>query len=144
MGWWSNLDKSSSGYDGCWQTVIMGHYMWSKLDKSWFALGVVVKWSKVLIAIPLPLMVWSTLALGTYQLRFVSGVFLVIFSFVHFISLYSLSGLHAFRKPLLYNMYLFNLWIANHILIIIIIIIIMIIKMVAGRLSSWPAYDDPS
>ncbi len=40
-----------------------------------------------------------------------------IFSFVHFISLYTLGGLRAFRKPLPY-MYLFNLWIANHILII--------------------------
>ncbi len=48
-----------------------------------------------------------------YQLRFVSCVFRVIFSFVHFISLYTLGGLHVFRKPLPYNMYLFNLRIAN-------------------------------
>ncbi len=41
----------------------------------------------------------------------------VIFSFVHFIALYTLGGMHAFRKPLPYNMYLFNLRIANHILI---------------------------
>ncbi len=47
-------------------------------------LGVVAEWSKVLIAVPWPLMVWSTLALGTYQLRFVSWVFHVIFSFCTF------------------------------------------------------------
>ncbi len=58
-----------------------------------------------------------TTALGTYQLRLVSWVFHVIFSFVHFISLYTLGGLRAFRNPLPYNMYLFNLSIANHILI---------------------------
>ncbi len=62
-------------------------------------------------------MVWSTLALATYQLRFVSMVFHVIFSFVHFISLYTLGGLRAFTKPLPYNMYLFKLRMANHILI---------------------------
>ncbi len=81
------------------------------------ALGVVAKWSKVLTAVPWPLMVWSTLALGTYQFKFVSWVFHVIFSFVHFISLYTLGGLHAFRKPLPYNIYLFNLRMANYILI---------------------------
>ncbi len=32
-------------------------------------------------------------------------------------SLYTMGGLRAFRKPLPYNMYLFNLRIANHILI---------------------------
>ncbi len=63
-------------------------------------LGVVAEWSKVLTEGPWPFMVWSTLALGTYQLRFVSRVFHVIFSFVHFISLYTLGGLRAFRKPL--------------------------------------------
>ncbi len=83
-----------------------------------YALGVVAKWSKVLKAVPLPFMVWSTLALGAYQLRFLSWVFHVIFSFVHFISVYTLGGLRAFRKPLLYNIYVFNLRIANHILII--------------------------
>ncbi len=72
-----------------------------------FALGVVAEWSKVLTAVPWALMVWSTLALGTYQLRFVSWVFHVIFSFVHFISLHTLGGLRAFRKPLPYNMYLY-------------------------------------
>ncbi len=82
-----------------------------------YAFGVVAEWSKVLTAVPWPLMVWSILALGTYQLRFVSRVFRVIFSFVLFISLYTLGGLRAFRKPLPYNMYLFNLRIANHILI---------------------------
>ncbi len=81
------------------------------------ALGVVTEWSKVLSAIPLPLMVWFTLALGTYQFRFVSWVFHDIFSFVHFISLYTVGGLRAFRKSFPYNMYLFNLQIANHILI---------------------------
>ncbi len=81
------------------------------------ALGVVAEWSKLLTAVPWLFMVWSTLALGTYQLRFVSSVFHVIFSFVHFISLYTLGDLCAFRKPLPDNMYLFNLWIANHILI---------------------------
>ncbi len=80
-------------------------------------LGVVGEWSKMLTAVPSPLMVWSKLALGTYQLRFVSWVFHVIFSFVHFILLYTLGGLRAFRKPLPYNMYLFNLRIAMHILI---------------------------
>ncbi len=85
----------------------------------WHDLDVVPEWSKVLSAVPWPYMVWSTLALGTYQLRFVSWVFHVIFSFVHFISLYTLVGLRAYRKPLPYNMYVFNLQIANHILIII-------------------------
>ncbi len=89
-----------------------------------FVLGVVAKWCKVLTAVPC--MVWSTLALGTYQLRFVSWVFHVIFSFVHFISLYTLGGLRVFRKPLPYNMYLFNLQIANHILIIKVFLIIKI------------------
>ncbi len=82
-------------------------------------LGVVAECSKVLTTVPWPLMVWSILALGTYKLRLVSWVFHVIFSFVHFISLYTLGGLRAFRKPLLYSMYVFNLRIANHILIII-------------------------
>ncbi len=77
----------------------------------------VAEWSKMLTTVSCPFMVWSTLALGTYQLKFVSWVFHVIFSFVHFISLYTLGGLHAFRKPLPYDMYLFNLRIANHILI---------------------------
>ncbi len=81
------------------------------------ALGVVAEWSKVLIAVAWPLMVWSTLALVTYQLRFVSWMFNVIFSFVHFISFDTLGGLRTFRKHLPYNMYLFNLRIANHILI---------------------------
>ncbi len=80
-------------------------------------LGAVAKWSKVLTAVLWLLMMWSTFALGTYQLRFVSWVFHVIFSFVHFISLDTLIGLHAFRKPLPYDMYLFNFRIANHILI---------------------------
>ncbi len=80
--------------------------------------GVVAEWSKVLTAVPLPFMGSPTLALGTYYLRFISWVFHVIFSFVHFISLYTLGGLCAFRKPLPYNMYVFNLRIANHILII--------------------------
>ncbi len=44
-------------------------------------------------------MMWSTLDLGTYQLRFVSWVFHVIFSLVHFISFDTLGGLRAFRKP---------------------------------------------
>ncbi len=79
--------------------------------------GVVAEWSKVRTAVPWPFMVWSTLSLRTYQLRFISWVFHVIFSFVHFITLYTLGGLRAFRKPLPYNMYLFNLQIENHILI---------------------------
>ncbi len=44
-------------------------------------------------------MLWSTLALGTYQHRFVSWVIHIIFSFVRFISFDILGGLHAFRKP---------------------------------------------
>ncbi len=63
------------------------------------ALGVVAEWFNVLIAVPWLLMVWSTLALGTYLLRFVSWVFHIIFSFVHFISFDTLGGLRAFRKP---------------------------------------------
>ncbi len=82
-----------------------------------FVLGVVAEGSKVLTAVPRPLMVSSTLAFGTYQFRSVSWVFHVIFSFVHFISLYTLGGLHALRKPLPCNGYLFNLQITNHILI---------------------------
>ncbi len=80
------------------------------------ALGMVAKWSNVLTAVPWPLMVWSTLALSAYQLRFISWVFHVIFSFVHFISLYTLGGLCAFRKPLPYNMYLCNRQMADHII----------------------------
>ncbi len=99
-----------------------------------FALGVVAEWSKVLTADPWPFMVWSTLALGTYQLRFVSWVFHVIFSLVHFISLYTLGGLRAFRKPLPYNMYLFNLQIAYLILIKILIFVLLIA-------SSWHLYN---
>ncbi len=76
------------------------------------ALGVVAEWSKVLTAVPWPFMV----CLGHISAQ-VHILFHVIFSFVHFISLYTLGGLHAFRKPLPYNIYLFNLRIANHILI---------------------------
>ncbi len=74
-------------------------------------------WDHNMAMCPWTFMVWSTLTLSTYQLRFVSWVFHVIFSFVHFISLYTLGDMRAFRKPLPYNMYLFNLQIANHILI---------------------------
>ncbi len=63
------------------------------------ALGVVGDWCKVLIAVSWPLMVWSTLTFGTYQLRFVSWVYHVIFSFIHFISFDTLNGMCAFRKP---------------------------------------------
>ncbi len=65
-----------------------------------------------------PLMVWSTLDVDLYQLKFVSWVFHVICSFVHFILFNTLVGLHIFRKPLPYNMYLLNPQIANHILIL--------------------------
>ncbi len=106
------------------EIVVISHNMvicevWHYEKNIWLlvAFGVVAEWSKVLTAIPWLLMVWSTLALGTYQLRFVSWVFNVIFSFIHFILLYTLGGLRAFRKPLPYNMYLFNLRIVNHILI---------------------------
>ncbi len=69
-----------------------------------------------------------------YQLWLVSWVFHVIFSsFVHFISLYTVGGLGAFRKPLPYNMYLFNLRIANHTLIIK--IFILYIQLVAYTFS---------
>ncbi len=61
-------------------------------------LGVVAKLSKVMI-VAWPLMVSSTLALDTYELRFLSWVCHVIFPFVHFISLDTLGGLRAFRKP---------------------------------------------
>ncbi len=37
--------------------------------------------------------------------------------FICTFTLSNLGGLHAFRKPLPYNMYLFNLLFANHILI---------------------------
>ncbi len=99
-----------------WKCKVQQNIYRSWID-SLFTLGVVAEWSKVLTAVPWPLMVWSTLALGTYQLRFVSWVFHVIFSFVHFISLYILGGLLAYRMLLPDNMYLFNLRIANHILI---------------------------
>ncbi len=49
-------------------------------------LSMVAEWSKVLIAVCWPFIVGSTLAVGTYQLRFISWVFHVIFSFVYFIS----------------------------------------------------------
>ncbi len=99
-----------------------------------FTFGVVAEWSKVLIALPLPLMVSSTLALGTYQLRFISSVFHIIFSFIHFISFDTLGPVggahtqtssiqahshsqHTLHSVYTGNMYLFSLWIANHILI---------------------------
>ncbi len=105
----------------CWYLVIWNQYLQLKVDGGrWIkdiriklnnisvlllqiALGLVAELSKVLTAVPLPFMVWSTLALSTYHLWFVSWVFHVIFSFVHFISLYTLGGLRAFRKPLPYN-----------------------------------------
>ncbi len=83
-------------------------------------------------------MVWSTLALGIYQLRFVSWMFHVNFSFVHFISLYTMGGLRAFSKPLPYNMYLFNLRIANHILIKMNIWYISILQTFAQRYDVLP------
>ncbi len=110
--------ESCCVYVDKYHSVLYHMNIWQLLY--YFTLGVVAKWSKVLTAVPYPLMVWSTLALSTYQLRFGSWVFHVIFSFIHFNSLYTLGGLHAFRKPLPYNMYLLNLRIANHILIIII------------------------
>ncbi len=79
------------------------------------ALGVVDEWSKVLTSVHSPFMVWSTLAWGTHQLRFLSWVFHVIFSFVHFISFDTLGGLCAFRKP--FSIYFSNLRTANYILI---------------------------
>ncbi len=81
------------------------------------ALGVVAEWSKVLTAVPQPL--WcdphqplAHISSGSYP-----GCFMSSFHLYFFISLYTLGGLCAFRKPLPYNMYLFNLRIANHILI---------------------------
>ncbi len=68
-----------------------------KVKPKWKALGVVAEWSKVLITVCWPLIVWCT-ALGTNQLRFISWVFHAIFSFVHFISLDTLGALRAFRK----------------------------------------------
>ncbi len=66
-------------------------------------------------------MVSPTLALGTKLLRFISWVFhiyiYIFFSFVYFISFETLGGLRAFRNPLPYNMYLFNLRIASYILL---------------------------
>ncbi len=56
-------------------------------------LGIMAEWSKVLIAVPWPLRVWSTLVLGTYLLRFVSWVFHVIFSFAYFTSFETLCAL---------------------------------------------------
>ncbi len=53
-------------------------YLWSQ--KVVESAGVVAEWCKVLIAVSWPLMVWSTLALDIYQLRFVSWVFHVILS----------------------------------------------------------------
>ncbi len=81
------------------------------------ALGVVAEWSKVLSAVPRSLMVWSTLALAHISSGSYPGCFMSSFHLLHFISLYTLDGIHAFSKPLPYNMYLFNLRIANHILI---------------------------
>ncbi len=63
-----------------------------------FAFGMVTEWFKVLITVPCPLMVLFTLVLIMYQPRFVSWVFHVIFSFVHFISFDTSSGLRAFTK----------------------------------------------
>ncbi len=74
---------------------------------------------------------------GSYQLRFVSWVFHVIFSFVHFISLYTLGGLHTFRKPLPYNMYLFNLRIANHILVKIFVSSLLIMAIPSPFKNVW-------
>ncbi len=77
----------------CWNSVmyisILEMY-WQCLQLGVVALGVVAEWSKVLTAVPWPFMVWSTLALGTYQLRFKNlGVschlFICIFHFtLHF------------------------------------------------------------
>ncbi len=88
------------------------------LALSFLPLPLVADWSKVLTAVPWPFMVWFTLALGTYQLRFLSWVFHVIFSFVHFISLYTLGGLRAFRIPLPIICIYSICRIANHILVI--------------------------
>ncbi len=58
-------------------------------------LGVVAEWSKVLVH--WPLIVWSPLTFGTYQLMSISWVLHVIFCIFHFI--YNLGGLRAFRNP---------------------------------------------
>ncbi len=114
--WWQLLCTVGNFAPSWWHITVWRHNF-IIITQNMYALGVVAEWSKVLIAVHWPLMVWSTLALGTYQLRLVSWVFHVIFSYVHFISLYTMDGMRAFSKPLPYNMYLLNLQIANHILI---------------------------
>ncbi len=81
------------------------------------------KLSKVLIAVRWPLILWSTLALGTYQLRLVSWVFHVISSFLIFQFIWHFGWLAC---PSAYNMYLFNIQIANHILIIDLILFFLL------------------
>ncbi len=61
-------------------------------------------------------MVWSTLALGTKQLLGISyHLFICTFHFIWHFGWVCM----PLESPSTYNMYLFNLWIANHILIII-------------------------
>ncbi len=63
--------------------------------------GMAVEWSTLLIAyFRGHLWCESSLTMGTYQLRLVSSVFHVIFSFICFITFDTLGGLHAFRKTL--------------------------------------------
>ncbi len=67
----------------------------------------VANWSKLLIAVPWPLMVWSTLALRTY----------LTINPLSFANLTLWVACVPLEIPLAYDMYLFNLWIANHTLI---------------------------
>ncbi len=77
-----------------------------------YALGVVAEWSKVLIAVCWPLMVWSTFKpwehtrSGSYP-----GSFHLYISFN--LTLW-VACIHL-ESPLTYNMYLFNPWSINHI-----------------------------
>ncbi len=85
---------------------------WQKTN----ALGVVAKWCKLLKAVPWTLMVWSTLALahispGSYPGYFMSSFHLYVISF-------DTLACVSLKSPSAYNMYVFNLWIENHILII--------------------------
>ncbi len=83
-----------------------------------FALGNVAVWSKVQIAVPWPLIVGSTLPLAHISSGSYHGYFMSSFNLYISFHLTLWVACVPLESPSAYNIYLFNLRIANHILII--------------------------
>ncbi len=105
----------------------------------YLVLGVVAEWSQVLAAVPWPVMVWFTLALGTYRSGLYPGCFMSSFHLHISFHLTLWVACVPLESPSAYNMYLFNLQIANHILIKI--FFFNIFKCITIKMSTWSWFD---